>query len=85
LVTVDAAAAGLFAHLIPGQFATVEEFAAAISALDDKNGDGWICQREAWGFELNPKSHWYRLGFELGLDEPVHFLYASDNNANGAK
>jgi hypothetical protein len=82
LKTVQASASAFFPHLIPGQFATVEAFAAAYAAEFDGNGDGLICQRLKWGFDLNPNSHWWRVGFDVGLGEPVHLLLPRDNNAN---
>jgi hypothetical protein len=79
---VSVAAAEFFDHLVPGQFATVAEFAAAIDATSDKDGDDWICRKSMWGADLNPQSHWYRVGFELGLGEPVHLLLVIDDRAN---
>lgn len=81
LVTVQQAADDFFEHLTPGQFANADDFADAIDALSDRNGDDDICIKLMWGEELNAKSHWYRLGFELGLDEPVHLMMAVDNTA----
>ena len=31
-----------------------------------------------WGFELNPKSHWYQLGLDV-LGEPVHLMLVKDD------
>jgi hypothetical protein len=82
LSTPLAAATGFFPHLTPGQFATAAEFAAVIDAAVDRNDDDLICIRFSWGYALNPKSHWYVLGFDLGLGEPVHVMQAEGNNAN---
>lgn len=81
LSSPTAAAADFFVHLIPGQFATADAFAEAIDAGVDKNGDDQICVKLSWGDNLNPNSHWYRLGLEL-LGEPVHVMTVLDNNAN---
>ena len=76
------AATDFFPHLLPGQFADVAEFAAVIDAGVDFNGDDIICAKPYWGWDLNPNSHWYRVGFESGLGEPVHGLTMLDNHAN---
>jgi hypothetical protein len=83
-VLVTQAAADFFPHLTPGQFTSAEEFAEVIDALYDGNGDDMACIKLMWGWELNPNSHWYRLGFALGLDEPVHVMMVIDNTANGS-
>jgi hypothetical protein len=72
LTTVHDAAFDFFPHLIPGQFATPEDFEAVIAAGEDPDGNGFVCVKHMWGWDLNPNSHWYGLGFELGLNEPVH-------------
>lgn len=83
LTTPWEAATDFFPHLLPGgPWATVEAFAADIDAFVDANGDDVICAKPYWGWDLNEHSHWYRVGFELGLDEPVHGLTMLDNNAN---
>jgi len=77
------AATDFFPHLLPGgPWATPEAFAADIDALVDFNGDDIICAKPYWGWDLNPNSHWYRVGFDLGLGEPVHGLTMLDNHAN---
>jgi hypothetical protein len=71
LTTPLKAAREFFPFLLPGQFATVREFADVISTNDDTNGDGLICIRRDWGDELNPNSNWYG----------IHKLSVIDNNA----
>jgi len=80
-VLTSVAAAEFFDHLLPGQFATAADFAAAIAASSDKDGDGWICRKLMWGDALNPQSHWYKLGWEL-LGEPTHVILTMDDRAN---
>jgi hypothetical protein len=65
-------------------FADAAEFAQVLDDLYDKNGDDKVCGLERGGDELNPNSHWYRLGIEM-IGEPVHFISIKDNAANGAK
>jgi hypothetical protein len=65
-------------------FADAAEFAQVLDDLYDKNGDDMVCGHERGGYELNPKSHWYRLGIEL-IGEPVHFISIKDNASNGTK
>jgi hypothetical protein len=65
-------------------FADVNEFAQVLDDLYDKNGDDKVCGFERGGDELNPKSHWYRLGIDM-IGEPVHFISIKDNAANGTK
>jgi hypothetical protein len=77
--TVHNTAVDFFPHLVPGQFATAAEFEVVISAMDDRDDDGVVCVKHAWGWALNPNSHWYRLGFELGLNEPVHLIMVKDD------
>ena len=64
-------------------FADAAEFAQVLDDLYDKNGDDMVCGHERGGDELNPKSHWYRLGIEL-IGEPVHFISIKDNASNGS-
>jgi hypothetical protein len=63
-------------------FADAAEFAQVLEDLYDKNGDGMVCGFERGGYDLNPKSHWYRYGMEA-IGEPVHYLTVKDNAANG--
>ena len=79
--TPEEAASDFFPHLLPGAFATAAEFADVIDANDNRDGDAWVCIRLSWGFDLNPKSHWYRLGIAGPLNEPVHALHVIDNSA----
>ena len=74
------AASDFFPNLLPGQFSTPEEFAAAIDELIDKNGNGSICRRLK---AFNPNSHWSEEGEEAGLTLPVLVLTAKDDNSNG--
>lgn len=84
LKTVQDAAALIFPHLLPGQFATQAALAAAIdAAYDDKRPDNMVCVKTLWGEHLNPNSHWYRVGVEL-LGEPTHLFLVEDNRANGS-
>jgi len=78
LSTVHDTAVDFFPHLLPGQFETAAELEAALGPLEDKDGDGDICVKQLWGYDLNPNSHWYHLGFEVGLNEPVHVLLVKD-------
>ena len=83
-ISIGQAAEDFFPHLLPGQFATAGEFAEVLDAIYDRNGDDLACIKLMWGWELNPNSHWYRAGFEIGLDEPVHVLMIRDNTANAS-
>jgi len=78
--TVADAAATIWPALIdpsafPGGIADLE------AALDgyDKNDDDELCVKTSGGEDLNPNSHWYRVGLEL-LGEPIQFFIPSDNN-----
>jgi hypothetical protein len=77
--TVHDTAVDFFPHLTPGQFETAEELEAAIASTYDKDADGNICIKHQWGYDLNPNSHWYQVGFELGLNEPVHVIQLKDD------
>ena len=79
LVTVAEAAADFFPHLLPGQFSTVAEFAAAIDAVTDNNGNDSICRRTK---AFNTNSHWSDVGAEAGLTLPILVLSAKDDNSN---
>jgi hypothetical protein len=65
LMTVDAAVQRTIAQITDEWYAfvgttkaeVVAERTAGITA-QDKNEDGLVCVVEAWGSELNPKSHW---------------------------
>jgi hypothetical protein len=83
LTSPSAAAEAFFPHLLPGFFADPAEFAALLDTVD-RNGDDLVCTKLSWGYELNPNAHWYRVGFELGLDEPLHLLTTLDNNGNAS-
>ena len=80
LIDIATAAADFYPHLLPGSYASPADFAADIDAGVDKNDDDMVCLKLSWGYELNPNSHWYRLGFDLGLGEPVHLLTVLDNH-----
>ena len=79
LVTVAQAAADFFPHLLPGQFSNVGEFAAAIDAVTDTNGNDSICRRTK---AFNPNSHWSDVGAEAGLTLPILVLSAKDDSSN---
>jgi hypothetical protein len=79
---IDVVAADFFDYLLLDYgFANETEFADAIDALYNKNGDAYICAKYQWGEDLNPKSHWYDLG---PRGEPLRVLMTRDNNANGS-
>lgn len=78
LVSVAQAAADFFPELLPGQFSTVGEFAAAIDAVTDMNGNDMICRRLK---AFSENSHWSRVGEEVGLS-PLMVLTAKDDNSN---
>lgn len=80
-VSPTQAATLFFSHLLPGQFTNIADFAAEIDAIFDKDGDDWVCIRLAWGYDLNPNAHWYRVGLEV-LGEPVHTMSVKDTTAN---
>jgi hypothetical protein len=75
--TAEQAAAGFFPHLLPGQFATVAEFESVLIA--DVGDDDGLCMKLMWGWDLNPKSHWYQLGVNSPLNEPVHLMLIKDD------
>jgi hypothetical protein len=80
---VQEAAEEIFPNLLPGlhPFETVDEVAEAIDATFDKNDDDNICLKIHWGDDLNPNSHWYKVGVEL-LGSPTIDYILRDNNAN---
>jgi hypothetical protein len=75
--TAQQAAAAFFPHLLPGQFASVADFEAVL--IDDVGDNDGLCMKMMWGFELNPKSHWYQLGVNSPLGEPVHMMIVIDD------
>ena len=76
--TVHDTAVDFFPHLLPGQFETAAEFETVLAA-ESADGDPVVCVKHLWGDALNPKSHWYQLGFEVGLNEPVHVILVKDD------
>ena len=82
LQDIDDIAADFFPHLFDAYpFDTPEAFAADIAQFD-KNSDGLMCARVSKGDDLNPKSHWYRMGWVIPLKgdpEPIHYLRVKDN------
>jgi hypothetical protein len=80
---VQEAAEEIFPNLLPGllPFETVEEVAEVIDAVYDNNDDGNICLKIIWGDDLNPNSHWYKVGVEL-LGSPTIMYILRDNTAN---
>lgn len=85
-MTVVDVAEEVFDNLLPGVYpwGTEDEFADFISATLDKNGDGSICLKMMWGDNLNPKSHWYLVGIDLGFGTGVTQYLPHDNNANAS-
>jgi hypothetical protein len=77
------AAEMFFPHLWPGPFPTVAALEADIRANYDQDGDDSVCIKLQWGEALNPNSHWYRIGIEGPLAEPVWVMLVTGNNANG--
>jgi hypothetical protein len=77
--TVAATAARIWPGLVdpspwPGG---LPEFELQI-ATEDENGDGSVCLLVMWGDDLNPKSHWYKVGIEL-FGSPVEQFFVRDN------
>jgi hypothetical protein len=65
LMTVDGAVQRTIAQITDEWYAFVGTTKAQVVAdrtagitAQDKNEDGLVCVVEAWGSELNPKSHW---------------------------
>lgn len=56
---------------------TLGDFVLQI-ATEDTNNDGDVCLLVMWGADLNPKSHWYKVGIEL-LGSPVEQFFVRDN------
>ncbi|MDH5334486.1 MAG: hypothetical protein OEW65_11430 [Thermoleophilia bacterium] len=84
-MTVVSAANEVFPNLIPGYpWTSADELAAFVDATYDKNDDGAICLKTISGDDLNPKSHWFRVGIDLGFGTGVSFYMARDNNANAS-
>lgn len=82
-LVVDAAAAIWPALLDPSPWADEAAFASFLDATYDRNGDDAVCVKTMWGDDLNPNSHWYRVGLEL-IGEPTQMFIVRDNNANGS-
>lgn len=82
--TIDEVAAAVYPEILPGHpWPTLDDFVAAIAPLD-ANSDGSLCVKQIWGDELNPSSHWYRVGMDL-LGRPVVANYIRENSGrNGS-
>ena len=79
-MTIVEAATAIWPELLdrsvfPGGQADLE---AALAGFD-RNGDGDLCIKISGGDDLNPNSHWYRVGVEV-LGSPTMFFIPSDNN-----
>jgi hypothetical protein len=76
--TVEAAAARIYPGLLDSTpWPTLGDFVLQI-ATEDTNNDGDVCLLVMWGADLNPKSHWYKVGLEL-LGSPVEQFFVRDN------
>lgn len=83
-VSVETAGATIWAGLLdqspwPGG---ESEFTELISGFDG-NGDGVVCLTTRWGDQLNPNSHWYKVGVAL-TGSAAQLFTVHDNNANGS-
>lgn len=79
----DAGATIWPALLDPSPWPDAAAFAEFLDAAYDRNGDDSVCAKTLWGGDLNPNSHWYRVGLEL-IGEPAQLFVVRDNNANGS-
>ena len=76
--SVAEAAARIYPGLLDNTpWPTLADFVAQI-ATEDTNNDGAVCLLVMWGDDLNPKSHWYKVGIEL-LGSPVEQFFVRDN------
>ena len=75
--TAERAATDFFPHLLPGPFASVADFETVLIA--DVGDDDGLCIKLMWGYNLNPNSHWYQLGLNSPLGEPVHLMLVNDD------
>ena len=55
----------------------------AFVATYDRNDDDDVCLLVMWGEDLNPNSHWYKVGMEL-LGSPTEQYFVHENTANAA-
>lgn len=75
-------AAGIFwaglldKSVFPGGVSSVE---AAIDGLD-RDDDDRVCMKIIGGDDLNPRSHWYKVGLEL-IGSPTETFIVLENNA----
>ena len=58
------------------------ELEAVLAGLD-RNGDGALCLKITWGEQLNPSSHWYKVGLAI-LGTPTELYNVHDNSANAS-
>ncbi len=70
--SVGEVAATIYAGLVEGPWGSVEEFAALLEQVYDRNGDDDLCLAIRWT-NLQPASHWYG----------TNLFIVRDNNANG--
>jgi hypothetical protein len=60
-----------------------EEFEQFLDAAVDRNSDDQLCLKILWGENLNPNSHWYKVGVTI-LGSPTEFYLFLDNSANAS-
>lgn len=82
-LTVGDVAEAVYAGLLVDPYGSADALAVALSSYD-RNGDDHLCLMTRWGADLNPKSHWYRLGVD-SLGEPTTLFIVFDNNSNARK
>jgi hypothetical protein len=81
-MAVRDAAARIYPHLLGTPPGGLAEFELIVGG-DDRDGNGRVCLKEQWGDELNPRSHWYRLGMAI-LGEPTHAFIVHDDTASAS-
>lgn len=82
--TVAEAAATVWPALLDqSPWANEAAFADFLDATYDRNDDGAMCIKTMWGEDLNPNSHWYKVGLEV-LGSPTQLFVIRDNNSNGS-
>jgi hypothetical protein len=79
-MSVAGAAALIYPHLLVPPPGGLDAFAAMVGG-EDRDGNTLVCVKETWGEDLNPRSHWARLGMEL-LGEPTHAFIVHDDTAS---